>query len=647
MVPGTEKGRLVMKDVYVILAFHAHELLWDLPERMLSYLDEGNPMKGTLLDTNYLKIRKEEDRDIYSMCSEFGDFFDVPLCVEYTNELLVQIRDVMPESFQRLIKDYQRGRLYPIYGYAHHTHISLLRPEEIVQEIVWNREYLHNEMGVPYPKYNGLFSSEASYSYDKMEPIAQANMDYVIFPHLGNKKVPFEIRGEGDCVYRPFLIRAGNKKVIALPRNFPISQEIWRPITKMKRDEVKDQGYMLGDYPVFYNEYLTGEEERFPISFDEGVEIYRDVLQQELEKAPDQGVLVYIQDLELMDFGDIALDIMKSSWQRLLEDEQEYRIHFVTPDQYLEQVVIPEGVDNLPELIFDQICWAPEVRLVLRVDGHYPPLGVTGTDPYDIYKTGVYDHPLIFWENGKYYCGIFDTLLDNFAISTEVPLSMERLGETGYDIAGESLESQAVLYLRLMKRACNWGWRPTEGRQKLPCLKGYQLCSVLLRILKQRTPGLLSREMKKVNPRNFVGICEILNVFIDNRVKYLRYGFKELAGEQGVDTSAAEELFAKVEQWKRIALDKGKDLFLAHRKDPADYHSFLKLLQDYSLALYMATDSIQQVWGEGGNPEFLVAKMYHYLYDIYPPQFPAMIEKIDSMSERDVDEYFKQTVVMV
>lgn len=123
-----------MKDVYVILAFHAHELLWDLPERMLSYLDEGNPMKGTLLDTNYLKIRKKEDRDIYSMCSEFGDFFDVPLCVEYTNELLVQIRDVMPESFQRLVKDYQRGRLYPIYGYAHHTHISLLRPEEIIRE---------------------------------------------------------------------------------------------------------------------------------------------------------------------------------------------------------------------------------------------------------------------------------------------------------------------------------------------------------------------------------------------------------------------------------------------------------------------------------------------------------------------------------
>ena len=218
----------------------------------------------------------------------------------------------------------------------------------------------------------------------------------------------------------------------------------------------------------------------------------------------------------------------------------------------MEQVVIPAGVDNLPEVVFNQICWAPEVRLVLRVDGHYPPLGVTGKGPYDIYKTGTYDHPLIFWENGKYYCGIFDSLLENFAISTEVPLSMERLGENGYDIVGESLESQAVLYLRLMKRACNWGWRPTEGRQKLPYLKGYLLCSVLLRILKQRTPGLLSREMKKINSRNFVGLWEVLNVFIDNRVEYLGYGFKELATERDVDISAVEELFAKVEHWKGL-----------------------------------------------------------------------------------------------
>ena len=53
-----------MKDIYVILAFHAHELLWDLPEKLLSYLDDGNPMKDTILIRTTLK-RKAEGRDVH------------------------------------------------------------------------------------------------------------------------------------------------------------------------------------------------------------------------------------------------------------------------------------------------------------------------------------------------------------------------------------------------------------------------------------------------------------------------------------------------------------------------------------------------------------------------------------------------------
>lgn len=636
-----------MKDVYVILAFHAHELLWDLPETLLSYLEEDNPMKVSMMETNYIKKRREEGRDIYALCSRFGDALDAPLCVEFTNELLVQIKQVIPETFERLKRDYRRGRFYPIYGHAHHTNVSLLRPEELTQEIVWNREYLHNHMGVPYPRYNGLFPTEASLSYDKMGAIAEANIDYVIFPHLREDKVPFEVIGEGDYTYRPFLIRAGRKRIIALPRNFPISQEIWRPITRMKRDEVKSQGYLLGDFPVFDNEYQKGERESFPISFEEGVELYLGVLRRELENAPDRGVLVYIQDLELMDFGDVALQIMEHSWKKLLQEERDYRVHFVTPDQYLEEVVIPDGVDKLPEVKFHQICWVPEIRLVLRADGHYPPLGVTGTGRYDIRKTGLYDHPLIFWENGKYYCGIFDTLLDNFAINTNVPVSVERLGETGYDLARESLDSQAVLYLRLMKRACNWGWVPTEGRQKRPCLKGYLLCSVLLRRLEEHTPALLNRDLKEIDPRNFVGLCETLRVFIDNRVAYLRYGLDELAREQEVDLSGAYALFPKIEKWKRVALKKARELYQVYRRTPHDLYSFLRLLQEYSQAVYMATDKIQRIWAESGNADFLVEKMYHYLYDIYPPLFPEMIDRIDSMDGRQVEEYFKAEPVGV
>jgi hypothetical protein len=631
-----------MKDLYVILAFHAHELLWDLPETILTYLDEENPMKESFLSENYLKKRKGEGRDIYSLCSRLGDTLDAPMCVEYTNELLIQIKDVMPEVFERLKQDYRRGRLYPIYGHAHHTHASLLCREEITQEIVWNSQYLHNHMKVPYPKYNGLFPPEDSLVYAKMKAVADANVDYVIFPHLDKLKAPFEIVGKGDYVYQPFIIRTPLKNIIALPRNFPISQEIWRPITKMKRDDVKSQGYLLGEFPVFNNEYLSGTREAYPIDMEQGVQMYKEVLCRELANAPDMGLLLYVQDLELMDFGDIALEIMEKAWQDVLQaDGDQYKVHFVTPDVYIDEVVARAGLDKLPEVKFDRISWAPEIRLILRTDGHYPPLGVTDIGPYDTRKTGIYEHPHIFWENGKYYCGIFDTLLENFNITTNVPVSMERLGETGYDLAQESLNSQAVLYLRIMKRACNWGWRPTEGRQKRPCLLGYLLGGILLQKLRDYPlHSTLGRQFKEIDSRNFVGLCETLKVFIDNRLNYLRYGLNLYAREKGADLRVAYSLFDTIEQWKEMALQKAEGLYFVNQQGLAEIDKLIILLMEYSKGVYMATDHIQRIWSESPDANYLVDKMYHYLYNVYPPMFPSMIEAIDSMKETEIKEYF-------
>lgn len=631
-----------MKDVYVILAFHAHEMLWDLPERLLSYLDEKNPMREGLLTENYLKKRKEEGRDIYSLCSAFGDKLDAVLSVEYSNELLVQIKDVLPEVFERMKKDYARGRLYPLYGHAHHTHVSLLQPREISQEIAWNRGYLHNVLQAPYPKYNGLFPTEDSLCSDKLSAIEDANIDYVIFPHLGKGKVAYEIKGEGDCEYGAFWLETPDKRILALPRNFPISQEIWRPITKMSREEVKAQGYMLGDFAVFDNEYLSSERETYPISMEEGVAIYRDVLREELKKAPEGGLLLYVQDLELMDFGDIALEIMEKAWQDILEKEKgEYRVHFLSPDEYID-ILCEKGLGNLPAVEFDKITWAPEIRLILRADGHYPPLGVTGVGPYDTEKTGIYKHPHIFWENGKYLCGIFDTLLDNFAVSTNVPVDIGGLGEREYDIRGESLDTQAVLYLRLMKRACNWGWRPTEGRQKRPCLLGFLLCEVLSKLLAEKPREIaLKKKIKRIDGKDLVGICETLRVFIEGRINYLRYGIDEYIREKGGDFTGAYKIFESVQQWQKKALKAAGTMYKINSSTgEMDLAGFIKHTQEYLAAVYLATDQLQRVWAEGPDSEYLVAKMYHYLYEIYPPLFPGMVEKIDSMGANEIREYF-------
>ncbi|MFW6238920.1 MAG: glycoside hydrolase, partial [Halanaerobiales bacterium] len=588
-----------------------------------------------------LKKREEEGRYIYTLCSEFGDRLDAPLCVEYTNELLVQIKEVMPKVFEKLISDYQRGRLYPLYGHAHHAHVSLLKKEEITQEILWNREYLHQYMKVPYPEYNGLFPPEASFNSDKMKGIADANIDYVIFPHLEPGKVPFEIRGEGDYTYKPFLIEEAGKKIIAFPRNFPISQEIWRPITKMKRDALKSQGYMLGKFPVFNNEYF-GEQEDFPITKEAGVSMYVDVLRQELEKVPDSGVLLYIQDLELMDFGDIALDIMEKAWLRVIKEEEEkYNIRFVTPDQYLDQVLAGTGIDSLPRIKFNKICWAPEIRLILRADGHYPPLGVDGVDGYSREKSGIYDHPHIFWKNGSYYCGIFTALLANFNITTEIPVDIGQLGEKKYDLKDENLKTRTVIYLRLMKRACNWGWRPTEGRQKRPCLLGYLLSGILLEMLKGKPRDLvLNRNYKRLDPRNIVGLRETLKVFIGSRVNYLQYGLTEYKEARNEDVSKAIELLDKVAIWEKRAVSATGELYRLNQNGKSALEDLLRGLQDYSQAVYVATDYIQKVWGESPDPEFLVEKMYEYLYQLYPPVFPSLMEEIDTMRDREIEEYF-------
>lgn len=637
-----------MKDIYVIMAFHAHELLWDLPEKMLSYLDKDNPMKNTILDMNYMKKRKEENRDVYTLGIQLAELLDAPICVEYSNELLHQLDDVEPGVFERLKEEYRKGRMYPVYGHAHHTHVSLLRTEEITQEIVWNMQYLHHHMGVPYPKYKGLFSPEASYSYDKINSLEYANIDYVIFPHLNENKVLFKIKGHGDYRYKPFIIKTSGKKILALPRNFPVSQEIWRPITKMKRDAVKNQGYKLGDYAVFYNEYLTGHTESFPVDMNEGVEIYKEVLRGELNNAPADAVIVYIQDLELMDFGDIAIEILGKAWKDILEEDRErYQIHFVTPDYYIDKVLKPHGMEILPEVEFEEICWAPEIRLVLRSDGHYPPLGVTGK--YDARNSGAYRHPLIFWENGKYYCGIFDDLLDSFTINIDITANAERLNSTGYDLAPEPPETRAVMYARLMKRACNWGWRPTEGRQKRPCLNGFLLCETLLEIIEQYPNALLfKKDSFFIDSRNIAGINETLKVFIDQRLDYLRFGMEKYMTENDINLSEAYREIEEVESWRNIALQKAKSLYDTNKNESLDFVTKMKtvliLIREYSQAVFMATDHIQKIWGVIPDVDFMVDHMYEYLYNLYPPLFPAMIDKIDSMSDEETDNYFKTII---
>ena len=131
-----------------------------------------------------------------------------------------------------------------------------------------------------------------------------------------------------------------------------------------------------------------------------------------LDDAPDGGLILYMQDLELMDFGDVALDIMEEAWKRVLK-EKLARVRFVTPDEYLEKRVMP-NLHQLKRLYFHQISWAPEIRLVLRYDGHYPPLEAGKFRGMDAARDIFRRWPFIFWEPGRYMVQLVNSLAGYF-----------------------------------------------------------------------------------------------------------------------------------------------------------------------------------------------------------------------------------------
>ncbi|HAV10752.1 MAG TPA: glycoside hydrolase, partial [Dehalococcoidia bacterium] len=184
-----------MKEIYVILAFHAHEPTWELPQKLLENIDDVY-LKQALKDENWLLRRSAEGRDIYMELVNFAWKLQSPISLEITNELLNQITDLLPETLNALKKAYHSGLIYPIYGYAHHTHIALLTEPEIEDEIRLNREHIHDILKVPRPKYPGLFPIEGSLDASKLGALKNSEIKWVIFPNFDHNKTLYQCDGE-------------------------------------------------------------------------------------------------------------------------------------------------------------------------------------------------------------------------------------------------------------------------------------------------------------------------------------------------------------------------------------------------------------------------------------------------------------------
>ena len=227
-----------MKQVYVILAFHAHEPLWEMPNEIITLADDAE-IRNSIRGENYVLKRVQEERDIYTHLVQMASSLGAPVALDITNELLVQIAWYMPETFQKLAAAYKSATIYPLYTHAHHTHAALLTPDEIIDEIRLNTELLHKVMGVPEPRHSGVFPTEGSVDAAKLAAYRDSGMQYIVFPHLNDGKAHFNVEGKGDVQYRAFTV---GPDMLALPRHFPVSQQIWRPITRHDPEGVRIRG---------------------------------------------------------------------------------------------------------------------------------------------------------------------------------------------------------------------------------------------------------------------------------------------------------------------------------------------------------------------------------------------------------------------
>lgn len=630
-----------MKSVYVVLAFHAHEPLWDFPGQLQALADREEIRQGVASE-NYLRKRQAEGRDIYLNLLAMGQRMQAPLCLEASNELLFQIQEITPETFKRLREGFQSGALHPILGHAHHTHISLLHEAEIVEELRLNAEYFTKIMQLELPEVIGAFPTEDSIDYHKLEAYQKAGVRYLIFPHLDPAKCRYRLLDQekkpwsdriAAFTHQPFSI---GHQLLALPRNFPISQYIWKPITQMRPEPLRAQGYLLGDYPVFAEEYQGAERVPFPITMEEAVAEYTAVLREEVEKAPDKGLLLYIQDLELMDFGETALELMEAAWGRI-QQEGKWEIIFTTPEDYLKgqdylrrsmQKNVGQHtracIEDLPVLEFDQISWAPEIRPVLRVDGHYPPLGSGEVNGVDVTGDYLRDWPLAFWETGRYFVLLTNYLLDQAGFDLTLSNSAEDLVQQEYHPEHFSVEERLRLLGRLMKRACNWGWRPDEARQKRPLGALYIICQELAGKSEFQPRGevtLTQEEWKAICS----GLQEINRIFLTYRQEYLRVGLQNL----GWLTTEQKKTLDRVIQLKEAADQVVEEL--AHifaqgysaPNTPGEETTtrLVMLLKEYCRHLFLGTDLLQQIWGKAPEAEKLVTEMYLHLYKQVPPRF--------------------------
>ena len=620
-----------MKTVRVVLSFHAHEPLWDLPRR-LQRSSRDRRVRHAIVPESYIRRRMREGRNVYRDLIGFAERRGISVAIDATNELLFQLRQNAPGTYRELGRAYRRKLLYPMYTTAHHTHAALLNPEEFLDEVRLNHELLHDDLGVPLPARRGLFFTECSIDSKLIPAAEEAGYDFCLSPDLSPERVNFAVDPAGaDIHYAPYRV---GKKLIGLPRHFDVSQEIWRGITLREPARLKYQGFLLGEFPVFYEEYRQGAASVQPNPNADSVAMYADVLRKALSEAPDGGLILYLQDLELMDFGEQALAIIDQAWTRVTQDSG-VKVEMVSPDD----VVRTLDSQRLPRVEVQQATWAPEIRPSLRYDGHYPPRAAGPFRGHDAGEEIFKRRPFVFWEPGKYISELFGWLLESFGHPRLIGASARVLVEEDYKLERFPPEVRLPALVRLMKRACNWGWYPEEGLNKRPYLDGLLVIESLR--LELRLRPSVPRPVQPLPWRALEGMRRVPELLLDTRFDYLRFGLERWREEKGADPEGALLEIERAAAMRRLAEQEIRQARaqlgeLKQRPTRERWDFFLKGIEDHTKSVFLALDHVQRAWGQA-DPDFLIVPMYTYLHDIYPPKGPDLLDAVDSVP-REVEK---------
>lgn len=602
-----------MKNVYVILGFHAHEpnkesgnlILQDTADQDIK---KAVPFENLIIKNSVLV------RDTFLALIQLSKNFNIPVCLAASNEILLQLRNAVPETFTKLREAYQERAIYPIFNFAHEAHVLYLNPEEVIDEIRLNVEFFEEMADVSVSKhagYKGIFPPECSIDGKKIDSFSQAGVDYLIAPHLKDQFINYSVTPQTDPDFSPLQFDNG---IAVFSRNHAVSEGLWQVLTRLKPKWAIQEGYLLGEFPVFAEEYLSGKYLKNPLSLQEAIDEYTNILRQVVQEAPENGVICSLQKLDTMNFGEWALGIIGAAWQNIVS-ENSVQVHFVTPAQILKE----RNKNTFPRLKFDEVCWYPENRVIINFDGQYPPLGVSEYNGFKVGEKLWRKWPFIFWEPGRQLTTIFHSLFSSFGYKVTTKLKVRELMQQS--LLGLELEEQFALNLRFIKRATNWVASFDPELQREVFLRAYYICKRMSDL------RLDAARFQRISDETLVKLDNILEIILGQRISLLQSGIKKMEQTKMTAFPLSDALLQGAKTWQdkaSFALKNAQNL----NRSGKNSGELLKALAECFKDVFLSLDSIKRVIKDMPEKEFVFTEIYKQLYKSFPPKLFTTLEML-------------------